>query len=41
MKLAGVELLGTTGEFARYMALRRTAQKRKRNLMKLLDKSGL
>ena len=33
--------LGTTDEFRRYMALLRTAQKRKRNLMKILDKSGL
>ncbi len=33
--------LGTTDEFQRYMALLRTAQKRKRNLMKILDKSGL
>lgn len=35
------EALGTTGEFQRYMAMLRTAQKRKRNLMKILDKSGL
>ncbi|HMD93717.1 MAG TPA: SWIM zinc finger family protein [Trebonia sp.] len=35
------QALGTTDEFQRHMALLRTANKRKRNLMKLLDKSGL
>ena len=35
------EALGTTDEFRQYMAVLRTAQKRKRNLMKILDKSGL
>ena len=35
------EKLGTSAEFARYLAAFRTDQKRKRNLMKILDKNGL
>jgi uncharacterized Zn finger protein len=35
------EALGTTEEFRRYLVLLRMAQKRKRNLMKILDQSGL
>lgn len=35
------QALGTTGEFARYMANLRDASKRKRNLIRLLDESGL
>jgi uncharacterized Zn finger protein len=33
--------LGTTDEFRRYMAALRTEQKRKRNLMKILDQNGI
>jgi hypothetical protein len=33
--------LGTTAEFRTYMQLLRVAQKRKRNLMKILDQNGL
>lgn len=35
------EKLGTTAEFRRYLAALRTDQKRKRNLMKVLDANGL
>jgi uncharacterized Zn finger protein len=35
------EKLGTTAEFRRYLAALRTDQKRKRNLMKILDANGL
>ena len=35
------EVLGTTGEFGRYMAGLRDASKRKRNLISLLDEAGL
>jgi len=35
------EALGTMDEFRRYMVLLRMAQKRKRNLMKILDQNGL
>jgi uncharacterized Zn finger protein len=35
------EALGTPEEFRRYMTLLRMAQKRKRNLMKILDQNGL
>jgi hypothetical protein len=35
------EALGTTDEFRRYVALLRTDQKRKRNLMRILDENGL
>jgi hypothetical protein len=35
------QALGTTDEFRRYMAALRTEQKRKRNLMKILDQNGL
>ena len=35
------ETLGTMDEFRRYMVLLRMAQKRKRNLMKILDQNGL
>jgi hypothetical protein len=35
------ERLGSGAEFARYLAALRTDQKRKRNLMKVLDKNGL
>ena len=35
------EKLGTTAEFARYLAALRADQKRKRNLMKILDANGL
>jgi uncharacterized Zn finger protein len=35
------EALGTMDEFRRYVAVVRGAQKRKRNLMKILDQSGL
>jgi uncharacterized Zn finger protein len=35
------EKLGTTAEFARYLAALRADQKRKRNLMKILDENGL
>ena len=35
------EALGTTTEFRRYMAVLRMDQKRKRNLMKILDANGL
>lgn len=34
-------VLGTTGEFDQYLALFRMDQKRKRNLMKILDQNGL
>jgi hypothetical protein len=33
--------LGTTDEFRRYVALLRMDQKRKRNLMRILDENGL
>jgi len=32
---------GTADEFRRYLAALRTDQKRKRNLMKILDQNGL
>jgi hypothetical protein len=35
------EALGTMGEFDAYVAALRAAQKRKRNLMRLLDQHGL
>jgi uncharacterized Zn finger protein len=35
------EALGTTDEFRRYVALLRMDQKRKRNLMRILDENGL
>ena len=35
------EVLGTTDEFRRYVAVLRMDQKRKRNLMKILDENGL
>lgn len=35
------QALGTTADFDRYLALFRADQKRKRNLMKLLDQNGL
>jgi uncharacterized Zn finger protein len=35
------EVLGTTDEFRRYLALLRMEQKRKRNMMRILDESGL
>jgi uncharacterized Zn finger protein len=35
------EALGTTGQFRRYLALLRMECKRKRNLMRILDSSGL
>jgi uncharacterized Zn finger protein len=35
------DALGTTGEFKRYLVLFRMEQKRKRNLMKILDENGL
>ena len=35
------DALGTTGEFKRYLVLFRIEQKRKRNLMKILDENGL
>jgi uncharacterized Zn finger protein len=35
------QALGTPGEFNRYVAALRTEQKRKRNLMKILDQNGL
>jgi uncharacterized Zn finger protein len=35
------EALGTMDQFRQYMALLRMAQKRKRNLMKILDQNGL
>ena len=35
------EALGTTAEFDRYLALFRADQKRKPNLMRLLDRHGL
>jgi uncharacterized Zn finger protein len=35
------QALGTTAEFRRYVALLRMEQKRKRNLMKILDQNGL
>ncbi|HEY2580022.1 MAG TPA: SWIM zinc finger family protein [Streptosporangiaceae bacterium] len=35
------EALGSTGEFTRYLTALRADQKRKRNLMKILDESGL
>ncbi len=35
------EALGTMDKFRQYMALLRMAQKRKRNLMKILDQNGL
>jgi uncharacterized Zn finger protein len=35
------EALGTTAEFERYLALFRADQKRKPNLMRLLDRHGL
>jgi uncharacterized Zn finger protein len=35
------ENLGTTAEFSRYLAALRADQKRKRNLMKILDANGL
>jgi uncharacterized Zn finger protein len=35
------EALGTPGEFRRYLAVLRTSQKRKRNLMKILADNGL
>jgi hypothetical protein len=35
------QALGTTAEFTRYLTVLRTGQKRKRNLMKILDQSGL
>ena len=38
---AGIVALGTTGEFKRYLVLFRMEQKRKRNLMKILDENGL
>jgi uncharacterized Zn finger protein len=33
--------LGTTAEFSRYLAALRADQKRKRNLMKILDENEL
>jgi uncharacterized Zn finger protein len=33
--------LGTVDEFRRYVAALRTEQKRKRNLMKILEQNGL
>ena len=35
------QALGTTDEFRRYVAALRAEQKRKRNLMKILDQNGL
>jgi uncharacterized Zn finger protein len=35
------QALGTTEQFSRYLAALRTEQKRKRNLMKILDENGL
>jgi len=35
------QALGTTAEFDRYLALFRADQKRKPNLMRLLDRHGL
>jgi hypothetical protein len=35
------QALGTTDEFRRYLAVLRLNQKRKRNLMKILDENGL
>jgi uncharacterized Zn finger protein len=35
------EALGTMAEFTRYLTVLRTGQKRKRNLMKILDQNGL
>jgi tetratricopeptide (TPR) repeat protein len=35
------QALGTTAEFARYLTVLRMGQKRKRNLMKILDQNGL
>jgi uncharacterized Zn finger protein len=35
------EALGTTDKFSRYMTALRTEQRRKRNLMKILDQNGL
>jgi len=35
------EALGTGAEFRRYLTVLRMEQKRKRNLMKILDQSGL
>ena len=35
------ESLGTTAEFRRYVAALRADQKRKRNLIKILDQKGL
>jgi hypothetical protein len=35
------DALGTTGEFKRYLVLFRMEQKRKGNLMKILDQNGL
>jgi len=35
------EALGTGAEFRRYVTVPRMEQKRKRNLMKILDQSGL
>ncbi len=35
------QALGTTAEFTRYLTALRMGQKRKRNLMKILDQNGL
>ena len=35
------QALGTTAEFTRYLTVLRMEQKRKRNLMKILDQNGL
>ncbi len=35
------QALGTMAEFTRYLTVPRTGQKRKRNLMKILDQTGL
>jgi hypothetical protein len=35
------QALGTTAEFTRYLTVLRMGQKRKRNLMKILDQNGL
>jgi hypothetical protein len=38
---ASNEALGTAAEFRKYLAALRLDQKRKRNLMKILDQNGL